>query len=95
MSERLSLHLRITGRVQGVGYRYWAEMEARRLSLSGWARNRSDGSVEILVVGAEESVKAFAASAWQGPPAAKVAHVAQAPSAEAATLASFTVLPTL
>jgi acylphosphatase len=46
-----TLRLRITGRVQGVGYRLWATRTAARLGLRGWVRNRSDGSVEVLATG--------------------------------------------
>ena len=50
---RQAVTLRIEGRVQGVGYRWWAVGEAERLGLSGWARNRSDGSVETIEVPAD------------------------------------------
>ena len=46
----LTRHLRITGRVQGVGYRYHLAQEARRLCVVGWVRNRSDGSVEDIII---------------------------------------------
>lgn len=69
-------HLRITGRVQGVGYRYHMAQEASRLGLAGWVRNRSDGSVEALVHGPQEAVEALIAWAHRGPPLARVEGVA-------------------
>ena len=73
-SER-SLQLRITGRVQGVGYRAWALGEARRLGLRGWVRNRRDGSVEALVTGDENSVEAMIMACRGGPRLARVEEV--------------------
>ena len=70
-----SVHLRISGRVQGVGYRAWAIDEAARLGLRGWVRNRRDGSVEALVVGADEAVEAMIAACRRGPFAARVSEV--------------------
>jgi acylphosphatase len=49
-----TVRLRITGRVQGVGYRFWATRTAASLGLRGWVRNRTDGGVEALVMGAPE-----------------------------------------
>jgi acylphosphatase len=67
--------LLITGRVQGVGFRYALRSEAERLGLAGWVRNRSDGSVEALATGAPQALDALAAWARRGPPAARVAEV--------------------
>ena len=67
--------LRIAGRVQGVGYRAWAIETAARLRLRGWVRNRADGSVEALVIGAEDAVAAMIEACREGPFAARVTEV--------------------
>jgi len=67
--------LLITGRVQGVGFRFAFADEARELGLRGWVRNRRDGSVEAIIVGTEEEVEAMVAWARRGPPAARVGTV--------------------
>jgi len=74
----LTLQLRITGMVQGVGYRYALQREAVRLGLSGWVRNRSDGSVEAIVQGAQQAVDALATWTRRGPSAARVSEVVAA-----------------
>ena len=71
-------HLRIHGRVQGVGFRYSMLREAKRLGLSGWVRNRRDGSVEALVQGKADIVAAMVAWSKQGPPGAQVIEVSVA-----------------
>lgn len=68
----LQARLTITGRVQGVGYRDWAMVTARRLGLSGWVRNRSDGSVEALVVGDDTAVGQMIEACRRGPTMARV-----------------------
>jgi acylphosphatase len=67
-----SFRLRITGRVQGVGFRYAMQSEAARRSLSGWVRNRRDGSVEALVQGEAGAVEALLDWARRGPAGARV-----------------------
>lgn len=68
-------HLRITGRVQGVGYRNYMEYKARQFHITGWVRNRSDGSVEALIQGRAEDVEALIERARRGPPNAVVTDV--------------------
>jgi acylphosphatase len=77
---RAAVQLIIRGRVQGVGYRWWAEREARRLGLAGWVRNRGDGSVELLAIGDEGAVEQLAALCRAGPAAAFVTDIDRAPA---------------
>lgn len=69
-------HLRVTGIVQGVGYRASFEALARALKLAGWVRNRTDGSVEAVIAGDDEAVERIVAWARRGPPAARVDRLA-------------------
>jgi acylphosphatase len=62
----------ITGRVQGVGYRYFALREAQSLGVAGFARNLPDGSVEVVAEGAAEAVRAFEERLREGPAFARV-----------------------
>ena len=81
----IARRLTIRGRVQGVGFRYALADEARERSLSGWVRNRRDGTVEALVAGAEADVEAMIAWARRGPPAARVTEVSVEPASESAS----------
>ena len=82
---RTAASLRIEGRVQGVGYRWWAVGEAERLGLCGWARNRLDGSVEILAIGEPAAIDALEQACAEGPPAARVAGVRRSPAEDDGT----------
>ena len=73
--ERRAFRLRITGQVQGVGYRWWAERQARALALDGWVRNCPDGSVELLAIGDEVALERLIEACRGGPPTASVAGV--------------------
>ncbi|HEY6241387.1 MAG TPA: acylphosphatase [Burkholderiales bacterium] len=71
----MAKHLRISGSVQGVGFRYSMAEEADRLGVTGWVRNRRDGTVEAVVDGTEDAVDAILAWARRGPPSARVTGV--------------------
>jgi acylphosphatase len=92
--SRSAARLVIEGRVQGVGYRWWAVETARRLGVNGWVRNRADGSVEALAIGEDDQVEAFAAACRQGPVHAAVRAVTATGDADDGS-AGFTQRPTL
>ncbi len=64
--------LRIAGHVQGVGYRFWMVRTAAALGVSGWVRNRGDGTVEALVYGDTPAVEELLRACRRGPPGAVV-----------------------
>jgi len=74
--KTLTRHLVISGRVQGVWFRDSMCIEAQRLGVTGWVRNRRDGTVEAMVQGEKPSIDAIIDWAHQGPPDARVADVA-------------------
>jgi acylphosphatase len=91
----MATHFRISGRVQGVGYRAGFAARAAALQLSGWVRNRADGSVEAMVSGAPDAIAAITEWARRGPPGSEVrdllideAELAQAHAGR------FNILPT-
>ena len=92
--DRKALSLRITGRVQGVGYRAWLAGQAAAAGLDGWVRNRRDGSVEALLSGPAEAVDRVAAACRRGPSVALVDRV-RAAEAEPQDHPGFAQWPTL
>lgn len=70
----------VSGRVQGVGYRDWAVGEARRIGLAGWIRNRTDGTVELLLLGPQAQIDQMVALAASGPRMAQVYRIEQVPA---------------
>jgi acylphosphatase len=81
------LRLRISGLVQGVGYRAFFDSEARRLGLEGWVRNRSDRSVEAVIAGPEAAVGEMIVAARRGPYGSRVEDIEMAET-DAAALAA-------
>lgn len=70
-----AVHVMITGRVQGVGYRSWCAREANRLGLSGWVRNRRTGEVEVVFSGSDSALEKILATCAVGPGFARVDEV--------------------
>jgi acylphosphatase len=69
------VQLIVKGRVQGVFFRASAQREARRLGVTGWVKNRADGSIEIVAEGEEDAIKEFVGWSNHGPTAARVDQV--------------------
>jgi acylphosphatase len=67
-----AVEVRVTGRVQGVSFRWYAVREAERLGLAGWVRNEPDGSVAARIEGPDDAVDELVAWFGQGPRAARV-----------------------
>jgi acylphosphatase len=70
-------HIKIHGKVQGVGYRIYATRVARRLGLKGWIQNLRDGSVEAMVEGEAESIDEWIGEIKEGPRYAEVIKIEQ------------------
>ena len=91
LGHALRVRVVVRGRVQGVGFRYAAVAEARRLGLAGWARNTPDGNVEILADGPSTAVREFITWCRQGPPMARVSGLQQSEESRDEPLGEFGV----
>lgn len=69
---QVRVHLMISGRVQGVGFRHYCMQVARQYGVHGWVRNSDDGCVEVTAEGVETSLEPFVRWCRRGPPAASV-----------------------
>jgi acylphosphatase len=92
MDELRTVRIRIDGRVQGVAFRDWMERTAQSLGLTGWVRNRRDGSVEAVISGDAALVEDMLELCRQGPPAAQVSDMAVL-AEEDATFSDFEIRP--
>jgi len=68
-------HLAITGKVQGVGFRYFVQMKASEYNVNGWVRNKDNGSVEAVITGQKETITSFIDEIKKGNRFAAVHHV--------------------
>ena len=89
-------YLLVSGRVQGVGYRWFASRSAESLGLTGWARNRREGTVELEVFGPRPRIEQLVQQLREGPPASDVTEVAVhwLPAPEGVAPVKFEIRPT-
>ncbi len=85
------MQLQISGRVQGVCYRWSARTEAARRGLGGWVRNRADGAVELYAEGSEEQLLALKSWCRRGPSGADVSNIDATFSEGEATCRAFVI----
>lgn len=76
---RVAKRIVVRGRVQQVGFRDWTVRHAKALSITGWVRNRRDGSVEIHAVGDDEAIDRLIEACREGPPLARVDAIEPTP----------------
>jgi acylphosphatase len=81
----------VTGRVQGVGYRWFVEREAHLLGIAGWVRNNADGRVEVHAQGTSEQLSRLRARLQDGPRAARVDRVEECDARLEKNLSSFRI----
>ena len=74
-TQQMRLHATISGRVQGVGFRHFTATGAQRLGLTGWVRNRFNGTVETIAEGEKEALDAFLRHIQKGPGPSNVDEV--------------------
>jgi acylphosphatase len=86
------VHAFISGRVQGVGFRAFVESEAQERALSGFVRNRRDGTVEALFAGPSEAVEAMLEACRRGPAHSRVAEVVVTEREDGTDLSGFAIL---
>jgi len=82
---------RVTGRVQGVGFRWWTQRTARGLGLGGSVRNLADGGVEVQAVGPADRVAELEAALREGPSVSRVDRVEEIPANPSVSGADFSI----
>lgn len=80
------MHVEVVGEVQGVGFRWFVREQARTLHVGGWAKNRTDGAVEVAARGEAGALEALRAAVQSGPLGAHVVAVRDLPSIEESDL---------
>lgn len=95
VSDVRAVLVRVRGRVQGVGFRWYVMRTAKRLALAGWVRNADDGSVEVGAQGASAPIEELLAALRRGPPSSVVqsVEVDERPPATFSAYADFEIMP--
>jgi acylphosphatase len=75
-TEHEAFHATVHGTVQGVGFRYFTQMSARRVGVTGWVRNRQDGTVEVYAEGTKPRLRQLIKALYRGPTHSHVTEVA-------------------
>ena len=91
-SGRTAVRFLVSGRVQGVGFRYFAQRRALEQGLAGWVRNREDGAVEGEAAGPPAAIEGLLAALRQGPSSARVADVSATPLAAVPPASGFRIV---
>lgn len=91
MNVLVQLQIIISGTVQGVGFRYFTQMKAVQYGITGWVKNRSDGTVEIVAVGEKEDLDHFIHILRQGNPFSKVSDIKITELADSEPFQSFKI----
>jgi acylphosphatase len=89
----VAIRVRVYGRVQGVGFRYFVQSRSRSLGLVGWVRNRSDGSVEALAEGPSSTVEEWIDLLREGAPASRVDRVESRRVDPSGAFTAFSIAP--
>ncbi len=87
----IQLHIIVSGKVQGVGYRYFSQMKAVQYGVTGWAKNLPDGSVEILAIGTNDQLEPFIGDLRIGNPFSKIEDLKITESEKTEDFHSFTI----
>ncbi|WP_338451198.1 acylphosphatase [Niallia oryzisoli] len=87
----IQLHIIVSGKVQGVGYRYFSQMKAVQYGVTGWAKNLADNSVEIVAVGSKDQLDPFVEELRIGNPFSKISDMKITESEVTENFHSFTI----
>jgi acylphosphatase len=87
----IQLHIIVSGKVQGVGFRYFSQMKAVQYGITGWAKNLADGSVEIVASGSKDQLDPFIEDLRVGNPFSKINHIEITESGITEDYHSFTI----
>ncbi|MDE3837884.1 acylphosphatase [Bacillus methanolicus] len=85
------LRIIVSGKVQGVGFRYFTQMKANTYGITGWVRNLSNGNVEIIAEGNKDDLVLFLKSIKEGNPFSRVSHIETEETNEISGFTSFTI----